>query len=145
MDLNKATALKVVQLQVATQEHHPLTSLNMVVCLNNQDPNPPDRWLISSLQASSLVSKAVTVAHLLNLLDSTLTSRWAMELLPVLAATDVVLSRPPMRNGVLRLHKALATDSVATKDKSLVEIYCGNSTVTMYFVNLAWNLGIAGY
>ena len=116
-DLNKVTVPKAVQLLVDTQERHPLISLNMVVCLNNQDLSQRDRWLISSLQASFLVSKADTVDRLPNLLANTLTSRWDTEVLLALVATAVVLSRLPMLNGVPPLPKVLETDSVDTRDK----------------------------
>jgi hypothetical protein len=43
MDLSKGIALKADLPLVDIQEHHPLISLNMVVCLNNKDPNQPDR------------------------------------------------------------------------------------------------------
>ena len=89
----------------------------MVVCLNNKDPNQPDRWLTSSLQANNFqVSKAMEPPPL-NPLPNTKTSRWDTEDLPAPEAT-VVVSKPQMRNGVLRLPKALETDSVATKDNA---------------------------
>jgi hypothetical protein len=116
-DLSKATVPKAVQLLVDTQEHHPLISLNMVVCLNNQDLNQPDRWLTSSLQASSLVSKADMGDHLFNLPANILTSRWAMEVLLALVGMAVVLSKPPMLNGVPLLRKASETDLVDTRHK----------------------------
>ena len=116
-DLSKATAPKAAQHLADTQEHHPLISLNMVVCLNNQDLNQPDRWLTSSLQANSLVSKADMVDHLPNLQVNTLTSRWAMEVLPAPAAMAVVLSRLPMLSGVPPLPRALETDLVDIRAK----------------------------
>jgi hypothetical protein len=116
MALNKDTVLKLVQLLADIQEPHPVISRNTVVCLNNQDLNQPDRWLINSLQANSQVSKEVMVPHLLNLQLSTKINQWATELLPVLVVTAAVLSRLPMLNGVPQLPKALETDSAAIKD-----------------------------
>ena len=115
MDRNKATALKADQ-PLGTQELHPLISLNMVVCLNNQDLSQPDRWLTSSLQASFLVNKADMVALQRNHQDNIPTSRWVMEDLPVLVAMVAVLNRLQMLNGVRLLLKALETDSVAIRD-----------------------------
>jgi hypothetical protein len=115
MDLNKVTVLKAVQPLVDIQEPHPLISLNMVVCLNNQDLNPPDRWLTSSLQASSLVNKAVMVLHLPNLQANIRISKWVMVVLPALVAMVVVLSRLRILNGVRPLPKASAMVSVATR------------------------------
>ena len=116
-DLNRVTVRKAARLLEDTQELHPLIFLNMVVCLNNQDLNQPDRWLTSSLQASFLVSKADMVDHLPSLLANTLTSKWDMEVLLALVAMAVVPSRPPMLNGVPQLVKPLGTASVATRDK----------------------------
>jgi hypothetical protein len=42
MVLSPVTALKPDQPLVDIQELQLPISLNMVVCLNNQDPNPPD-------------------------------------------------------------------------------------------------------
>ena len=82
----------------------------MVVCLNNQDLNQPDRWLTSSLQASSLASKADMVAHQRSHQANTRTSRWVTEVLPALVAMAVVLSRLQMLNGLPLLPKTLETD-----------------------------------
>jgi hypothetical protein len=119
-DLNKVTVLKAVQLLEDTQELHPLIFLNMVVCLNNQDLNQPDRWLTSSLQASSLVSKADMVDHLPSLLANTQTSKWDTEDLLALVVTAVALSRLPMLNGVPQLAKPLETASVVTRDNQTI-------------------------
>jgi hypothetical protein len=116
-DLNRATVPKAVQLLVDTQELHLLISLNMVVCLNNQAFNQPDRWLTNSLQASSLVSKAGMVDHLPNLLVNTLTSRWHMEVLLALVVMVVVLNKHLMLSGVRQQPKASGTDLVDTKDE----------------------------
>jgi len=120
--LSKATVPKAVQPLVDTQELHPPISLNMVVCLNNQDLNQPDRWLTSSLQASSLVSKADMVDRPPNLLVNTLTSRWVTEVLLALVVMAVVLSKHPMLNGVPPLPKALETDLVDTRDKQNIHL-----------------------
>lgn len=100
-----------------TQELPPVISLNMAVCLSNQDLNQPDRWLLSSLQAISQVSKADMVDHLLNLLANILISRWDMEDLLALVVTAEERSRPQMLSGVPQPPKALETASVDTKDK----------------------------
>jgi hypothetical protein len=118
--LSKLTVPKAVQLPVVTQEPHLLISLNMVVCLNNQDPNQPDRWLTRSLQANSLVNKADTVDHLLNLLVNTPPSRWVMEALLALAVMAVVLSRHLMLNGAPPLLKASEMGSADTRDKQIL-------------------------
>jgi hypothetical protein len=88
----------------------------MVVCLNNKDLNQPDRWLTSSLQASSLVpSKVVMVAHQLSPQVNMPSLKCNMEVLPALADTAVV-SPPQIPNGVLPLLRATATALVATRD-----------------------------
>lgn len=118
MDLNKAIALKVDQPLEDIQEHLRLISLNMVVCLRNKDLNQPDRWLTSSLQASSLVSKADMVDHQLNLLRSMATNKWLMAVLRVPVAMAAA-SKPQTLNGVRLLLKASAMALVATKDDFL--------------------------
>ncbi len=98
-----------------TQELHPLISLNMVVCLNNQDLNQPDQWLTSSLQASFLVSKLDTVDRQHNLLVNILPSKWGTAVLLALEVMAVVASKPLMLRGVLLLPRALEMGSVDTK------------------------------
>ena len=115
MDHNKGTALKAGR-RLDTQELRLPISLNMVVCLRNQDLNQPDRWLTSSLQAISPASKADTVVLQRSPLGNTPISRWATEVLPALVAMAVVLNRPPMLNGVLLLLRALETVSVVIRD-----------------------------
>jgi len=114
-DPNKVIALKAVRL-LDIQEPHPLTSLNMVVCLNNKDLNQPGRWLTSSLQASSLVpNKVVMVVHQLSPQVNMPSLKCNMEVLPALVDTAVV-SQPQIPNGVLPLLRATATALVATRD-----------------------------
>ena len=135
MDLNKATVPKAVPHLADTQALPPLISLNMVVCLNNQDLNQPDRWLTNSLQASSLVSKADMVDHLPNLLANILTSRWAMEVLPALVVMVAVLSRPPMlNNGVPQLAKPLETASVVTRDEKDAHLTIRRTSIVMFLL-----------
>lgn len=117
-DLNKAIALKVDQPLEDIQEHLRLISLNMVVCLRNKDLNQPDRWLTSSLQASSLVSKVDMVDHQLSLLLNMATNKWLMVVLLVPVAM-VVVSKLQTLNGARLLLKASAMASVATKDDFL--------------------------
>lgn len=111
--LRQAIAPKVVR-TLDTQEHHPLISLNMVVCLNNQDLNQPDRWLINSLQASMLVSKVVMVARQPSP-QRTEISKWDMEALLVLVAMVVVLSKLLLLNGAPLPPKALTMALVAIR------------------------------
>jgi hypothetical protein len=114
-DLNKGIVLKAARL-LDIQEPLPLTSLNMVVCLNNKDLNQPDRWLTSSLQASSLVpNKVATVAHRLSPRLNMPSLKCNTEVLPALVDT-VVVSPPQIPNGVLLLLRAMATALVATRD-----------------------------
>jgi hypothetical protein len=114
---NKDTALKADR-TLDTQELHPLISLNMVVCLNNQDLNQPDRWLTSSLQASFLVSKAGMEVLQPSHPDNILTSRWVTEDLLALVAMAVALSRLQTPNGVPLQPKALEMVLVAIRDNS---------------------------
>jgi len=118
MALNKATVLKAVQLLEGIQEPLPHISLNMVVCLNNKDHSQEDRWLINSLQANSPVSKVDTADRRLNPLRNIQISKWATELLPVPADTDVALNPPQPLNGVLLPTKASEMVLVATKVNS---------------------------
>jgi hypothetical protein len=122
MGLSKVIVLKAVQLLVDTRELLLPISLNMVVCLNNKDPNQPDRWLISSLQASNTpVNNLDTVLHLHSLQVNTKTSKWVTEVLLVLVGTVVVLSKPQMHsNGLHRLlNKVLETLPAATRNNEL--------------------------
>jgi hypothetical protein len=117
-DLSKDIVPKLALPLVDIQEPHPLISLSMVVCLNNQDLNQLDRWLINSLQANSLVNKVVMVLLQLSPQVNTRISRWAMAVLPVLVVMAVVLSRLRMLNGVLQLRKASETVSEVIKDNN---------------------------
>jgi uncharacterized membrane protein len=124
------------------REPHPLTSLNMVVCLNNKDLNQPGRWLTSSLQASSLVpSKVVMAVHQLSPQVNMPNLKCNMEVLPALVDTAVV-SPPQILNGVLPLLRATATASVATRDSLL-------RSLQMYelsgFAIRVFLCGISGY
>ena len=113
MDLNRDTVLKL-DLLLDTQVLHPLTSLNMVVCLRKLDLNQPVPCPLSSLQANSRVSKVATVDLLPNLLVSMLASRWVMVALLALVAM-VAASQLRTLNGVLLQPRALAMALVATK------------------------------
>jgi hypothetical protein len=118
----------------------------MVVCLNNQDLNQPDRWLTSSLQASFLVNKADMVDHLPSLLANTLISRWDMRVLLALVVMVVALSRPPTLNGARRPAKLLETASVATKDKQDTHLTTRRNFHCNVFALSIWHgLGNAGY
>lgn len=119
--LSKALALKVDK-PLDTQEHHPLISLNMVVCLSNKDLNQPDRWLTSNHQHNMVANKVDMVVHpnshqqvmVVNL-------PWAMEGQLLLALeVMVVASRLPTLNGASRLLKASAMAfKAATKVRML--------------------------
>ena len=113
---NRPIVRRVVQHLEAIQALRPLISRNTVVCLNNQDLNQPDLWLTSSLQASSLASKAVMVARQLSHQASIRIHRWGTGVPPAPVATAVVLSSLQMLSGLPLQPKTLGTDLVATKD-----------------------------
>lgn len=115
MALSKATALKLDQLLVDSQVHPTLISHNTVECLRKLDLNQLDPWLISSLQASSLVNKEDMVVLQLNLQLNTATNPWDMVALPVLEDMVVVLNQHQPRSGVLPLRKVTGTALVVTK------------------------------
>jgi len=107
----------------------------MVVCLNNKDLNQPDRWLTSSLQASSLVpSKVVTVVHQLSPQVNMPSLKCNTEVLPALVDT-VVVSPPQIPNGVPPPLRAMATALVATKDNLT------RSTPVYELSGFAWSCG----
>jgi hypothetical protein len=128
MDLNKDTVPKAVQPLVDIQELLPLISLSMVVCLNSQDLNQPDRWLTNSLQASSLVNKAVMVLLQLSLQVNIQTHKWDTVALQALVATVVVPSKHRMLNGVPQQLKASETVSAAIKDNDTSLVGASNPT-----------------
>src|SRR5208282_5859754 len=88
-DRNQVIALKVDKRLVDIQELHPLTSLNMVVCLNNKDLNQPDRWLTNSPQANTEANKLAMVVRPNNLQLVTEASRWVTEVLLLQARVDM--------------------------------------------------------
>jgi len=117
MDLNKATAHKAAPLLEAIQELHLPISHNMVVCLSNRDLNQPDRWLTSSLQANSLVNKAVMVVRPNPQVNMPI-RKWDTEVLPALV--DMAAGNQHlMLNGVHLPLKALEMALEVTKDNSL--------------------------
>lgn len=121
MALNKVIALKVGQPR-DIRELLLRTSRSMVVCLNKQDLNQPDRWLTSNPQAS-MGSKAHMVDHLSNHQLDMEANQWDTEV-PLLPAPEamVAASQLPTLNG-LRLHLNLSEMAFrATKDRLCVLI-----------------------
>ena len=109
----KVTALRALRLP-DIQGRHPLTSLNMVVCLLNKGLHQPDQCP-ANLQLSMAVNKAAMGAHLNSLQPHMEVSQWDMAVLQVLADM-AVHSRHLLLNGVsLRLKDLRKVDSVATK------------------------------
>ena len=104
-----------------TQEPLPLTFLNTVVCLNKQDLNRPDQWLISNPQANMAASQVgMAVLHNNLQLDMEV-NQWAMEVRQALEDMDEV-NRPPLVNGASQPPKASATVSADIKARS--ELVC---------------------
>lgn len=145
MDLNKAIVRRAVQLLEVIQERRQLISLNMVVCLNNKDLNQPGQWLISSLQASSLVNKVAMVLHQLNLPLNTRTHRWAMEVLPALVVMAAVLSKLQTLSGARPQPKALGMDLVGTRDNQHIRRRSSEAFFRMFQLLFRAFWRISGY